>query len=310
MNSETLLQFLAVYRRRGIGRASRQMGVSQPAISNSIRRLEDELKVPLFCRTATGVEPTAYADALARRAEVISNELERARSEILGLRTLATGEVRFGVGPALASSLVSEALASFLNERPQLVASVLEGLFDKLTEGVESGRLDFAVTTNPSFSLSDELTSELLFGDQFRFVVRRDHPLARARTVQPADLISYPWVLPPRDGTLWSIVKTAFDGLGLELPQARVETNSGGCIKALLRSGTYVSLVPPYLVQREVEMNELVILSVPGIKIPWDVVVLRRAGSTPSPAADAFLAHLRQMLVEGESVAAESEGRS
>lgn len=296
MNSESLLQFLAVYRRRGIGRASRQVGISQPALSNTIRRLEDELAVPLFCRSATGVEPTAYADALARRAEVIANEIDRAKSEILALRTLTTGEVKFGVGPALASSLVSETLASFLKDRPQIAALVLEGLFDKLTEGVESGRLDFAVTTHPSFPLSDGLTSELLFNGEFRFVVRADHPLARAPSVEPADLIAHPWVLPPRDGTLWAIVKAAFDGLGLELPQARVETNSGGSIKALLRSGFYVSLVPPDLVTREVEMNEVTILSVPAIRIPWDVVVLRRAGSATSPTAEAFLAHLRERL--------------
>lgn len=300
MNSETLLQFLAVYRRRGIGKASRQVGVSQPAISNAIRRLEDELKVTLFNRTPTGVEPTTYADALARRAEVISNELDRARLEILGLRTLTQGEVRLGVGPALATSLVSEALASFLQERSKIVVSLLEGLFDELTEGVESGRLDFAVTTNPAFPLSDELSSEPLFSGQFRFVVRPDHPLAQFRNVRPGDLLDFPWVLPPSDGMLWHSVKTTFDTLGLRQPDVRVETNSGGCIKALLRSGLYVSLVPPYLVMQEVELNEIAILSVPSIQIPWDVVVLRRAGSTASPSTEAFLAHLRDTLGSNE----------
>ncbi|WP_170134938.1 LysR family transcriptional regulator [Acuticoccus kandeliae] len=296
MNSETLLQFLAVYRHRGIGKASRQFGVSQPAISNAMRRLEDELKVTLFHRTPTGVEPTTYADILARRAEIISNELERAREELDSLRSFARGEVRFGVGPALAASLVSEALATFLQDHPQLTALMIEGLYEALTAGVESGRLDFAITTKPIVDPSDELTAEDLFRGEFLFVTRSDHPLAHTGDLTPTDLFDYPWVLPPSEGLLWQSAKRSFDQIGLTPPPPRVETNSGACIKALMRSGLYLSLVPPYLVMREVELGEMTILSVPEVEVPWSVVLLRRAGSATSPAAEAFLAHLKGVL--------------
>ena len=119
MNSATLDYFLAAYRHRSIGKACRELGLSQPALSKTIRRLEDELRVQLFERTPVGIEPTSYGHTLARRANIISNEIGRAASEIATLRGHIGGEARIGVGPALASSLVSEALAAFLRERPR-----------------------------------------------------------------------------------------------------------------------------------------------------------------------------------------------
>ena len=85
MNSAALDYFLAAYRHRSIGKACRELGLSQPALSKTIRRLEDELRVQLFERTPLGIEPTSYGHTLARRANIISNEIGRAVSEIANL---------------------------------------------------------------------------------------------------------------------------------------------------------------------------------------------------------------------------------
>ena len=292
MNSSALAYFLVAYRHSSIGKACRELGLSQPALSKTIRRLEDELRVPLFQRTPVGIEPTSYGDMLARRAHIIQNEIGRAVSEIESLRGNMGGEARIGVGPALAASLVSQALASFLKTRPQMVVHLQEGLYEPLSDAVMTGRHDFAVTTRPSAPIAADLTATLLFKDRFIFAASAQHPLANRRSVKPSDLIEFPWVLPPRGGLLWPRVVDVFARIGLRAPEPQVETNSSGCMIALLRAGTFISLVPAHLVDHEVRRREIVMLAVNTLDFSRDVIVLQRTMSALSPGAEAFLAHL------------------
>jgi LysR family transcriptional regulator of gallate degradation len=296
VNSSALAYFLVAYRHRSIGKACRELGLSQPALSKAIRRLEDELRVPLFQRTPTGIEPTSYGSALARRADIIQNEIGRAVSEIEALRNHMGGEARIGVGPALAASLVSQALASFLSARPQMVVHLHEGLYELLSDAVMAGRHDFAVTTRPSAPIAGDLTAKLLFKDRFVFAAGAQHPLAKRRVVKPADLIEYPWVLPPRGGLLWPRIVDVFERIGLRAPEPQVETNSSGCMIALLRAGTFISLVPAHLVDHDVRRREIVLLNASTLDFSRDVIVLRRTESVLSPGAEAFLAHLVEFI--------------
>jgi DNA-binding transcriptional LysR family regulator len=296
VNSSALAYFLAAYRHRSIGKACRELGLSQPALSKTIRRLEDELRVPLFQRTPVGIEPTSYGDMLARRAMIVQNEIGRAVSEIETLRSHMGGEARIGVGPALAASLVSQALASFLKARPQMVVHLQEGLYESLSDAVVTGRYDFAVTTRPSAPIAADLTATLLFKDRFVFAAGAQHPLARRKPVKPSDLIAYPWVLPPRGGLLWPRIVDVFERIGLRAPEPQVETNSSGCMIALLRAGAFISLVPAHLVDHDVRRREIVVFAVSKLDFSRDVIVLRRTESVLSPGAEAFLAHLIEFI--------------
>ncbi len=291
-----LSYFLVAYRHRSIGKACRELGLSQPALSKAIRRLEDELRVPLFQRTPIGIEPTSYGNALARRADIIHNEIGRAVSEIEALRSHRGGEARVGVGPALAASLVSQALATFLSARPQMVVHLQEGLYEPLSDAVLAGRHDFAVTTRPSAAIATDLTATLLFKDRFVFAVGIEHPLANRRTVKPANLVEHPWVLPPRGGLLWPRIVDVFERIRLRAPEPQVETNSSGCMIALLRAGAFISLVPAHLVEHDVRRREIVLLNVSTLDFSRDVIVLRRSESVLSPGAEAFLKHLVEFI--------------
>ena len=296
MHSAALDYFLAAYRHRSIGKACRELGLSQPALSKTIRRLEDELRVQLFERTPLGIEPTSYGHTLARRANIICNEIDRAVSEIATLRGHIGGEARIGVGPALASSLVSQALAAFLRERPQMVIHLSEGLFEPLSEAVSAGRYDFAITTRPQAPVAPDLSAKLLFKDQFVFAGSADHPLARRRKIQPSDLLDYPFVLPPRGGILWPRFVEMFERAGLQPPRPQVETNSAGCMIAMLRRDADLSLVPLHLVEHDVKQRELAVFNVHGMEFDRDVIVLRRRESALAPAAEAFLSYLAEFI--------------
>jgi DNA-binding transcriptional LysR family regulator len=83
---------------------------------------------------------------------------------------------------------------------------------------------------------------------------------------------------------------------GLQPPEPLVETNSSGCMKALMRAGSFLSLVPWHLVAHDVKRGELVVLRVADLQFDRDVVVVRRADSALTPAAQAFLTFLNDRV--------------
>ena len=123
-----------------------------------------------------------------------------------------------------------------------MVIHLSEGLYEPLSGAVAAGRYDFAITTRPTAPISADLSAKLLFKDQFVFAGGANHPLAkqittRRRKIEPSDLLEYPFVLPPRGGILWPRFVEVFERLGLQPPRPQVETNSAGCMIAMLRTG-------------------------------------------------------------------------
>jgi DNA-binding transcriptional LysR family regulator len=296
MHSGALEHFLAVYRHGSISKASKELRISQPALTKTIRRLEDELHVQLFKRSPAGVEKTRFADALARRAKIVCNELSRATSEIASLSSELAGHAWIGVGPAIASSLIPDALRAFLRDRPKMSVTVVEGLYEALVPKVMDGSIDFAVTTPSSSRLASGLEAELLFKDQFSIVAGKGHPLLKKRGATLADLLQFPWVLPPAESIIRQRLAEAFKGKRLPPPEPQVETDSIVCIKALLLSGAFVGLAPWYLVSREVTGGKISILKIANSEYRRDVVALLRVGSVLPPASQALLAFLRAFV--------------
>ncbi len=296
LHPAALEQFLSVYRHRSINKACRELGLSQPALSKTIRRLEDQLRVKLFVRSSAGVTPTEFADVLAQRADVIRGELSRAVSEIESMRKRKGGEARIGTGPALASSLLADRLADFLQREPYVNVRLVEGLFETLSEAVAGGRLDLAITTKPAQAIPPELISEVLLEDALVFVAGNEHPLAGKAKRSLAELLSYPWVLPPRGGILWQRLVEIFDAENLVAPEPQVETYSSGCIKALLRSGPFLSLTPLNLIERDVARGEIAILNVAAPACSRKVIVLQRRHNVLPPGTQALLKFIKREL--------------
>src|SRR5687768_341201 len=98
MRLTQLDHFLAVVESGSVRNAARSVGLSQPALTKSIRTLEAELEIQLMRRSTRGIIPTPAGLAFAARARAVNAELRKAREEIAQISGQATGEVAFGVG--------------------------------------------------------------------------------------------------------------------------------------------------------------------------------------------------------------------
>ncbi len=302
ISSQQLEQFLAIYRAGSLGRASRALGLTQPALSKTLRRLEDQLKVQLFERRPSGLVPSPFADALARRAEAVCAEVELAEREIAHLRDGAGGEIRLGASPAIAAFVLPEVLGRLLERMPALRVSVMEGLFERLAEEILAGTLDFAITTRPFAGEPAELELSTLCLERFVVAARPGHPLAGRTGLGPGDFLGHPWVLPPRTGLLWQQIEDRFAREGLAPPEPRVETNSAGCMTRLVEGSDFLTLVPEQLIAAAVAEGRIAALPVRGLAIEREVSVALRRNAALAPSARALLRALRAAFARSEVV--------
>src|SRR5215468_11373929 len=123
------LHILKVVARSGsMAKAARDLGMSQPSVSEAIAKLEAALRVRLLDRGPRGIEPTIYADALLRREQVVSDELQQGIRDIEFLSNPATGEVRIGCPENLASGFMPTTIDRMSRRYPRVAFHVAQVL--------------------------------------------------------------------------------------------------------------------------------------------------------------------------------------
>src|SRR5258708_4344262 len=195
MELRQLLQVLSVAEHGSIGKAAMALGLTQPALTKSIRRLEDELAVRLFERQPRGGAPTEFGDILLRHAKLLQIELRDVKGEIEAIKGGHAGSVVIGAGPSWLSRFLPLAVSRLLAKRPSVRVRVWGGFDDMLLRQLRQGDLDVVVAALPERTEPD-LAWRPLTVDDLRGGARAGHPLARRRRLALGQLAEQSWVLP------------------------------------------------------------------------------------------------------------------
>jgi DNA-binding transcriptional LysR family regulator len=249
LESRRLRHFLAVFELGSIGQASEKLLLTQPALSKSIRQLEDELGVRLFDRTPMGVVPTVFGNALALHAKSIEAQIRNAEAQISSLKGKAHGHVTVGIGPSVARNIMPAATRTLRSLQPGIALTVIEGLIDDLLPRLRRGELDLIVGSWPRIA-DPTFTTEVVLVDRLEVIAREGHPLA-GRTVKRQELLDFPWALPPASQKWRQSLDELFLERGLEPPKPQVVSNSSGFLQSLIRSSDYLSFLPRQLLDLE-----------------------------------------------------------
>src|SRR5262245_34674220 len=125
MELRDLEYFVAVAEHRPLARAADALGVSQPALSKSIARLESALEVKLFRRTQNGLEPTAEGTLLLSRMRELRQSLRNVASEVADLSRGRAGHIQIGVGPVVDNDFVMSSIYELMKGTPRLTMKVI-----------------------------------------------------------------------------------------------------------------------------------------------------------------------------------------
>lgn len=176
MNLRDLQYLVALAEHRHFGRAAEACFVSQPTLSTQIKKLEEELGVPLVERTPRKVLLTEVGRDIAGRARDVLNEIEQIRS--VARRTLdpESGTVRLGIFPTLGPYLLPHVLPLVRKAFPKLELLLVEEKTEAVLRLLREGKLDAGILALPLHE--DSLHSEFLFEEPFLLAVSSAHPLA------------------------------------------------------------------------------------------------------------------------------------
>ncbi len=191
MELEQLRQFVQTAAYLNFTRAAAAVGLSQPALSRSIARLEEELGQPLFTRQTRQLVLTDAGTLLLSRARQMLALAEDARAEISD--DGQTGRVRIGAIPTVAPFFLPSTLKRFQRTCPHARLVVQEDTTDHLLHALSEGEIDVAIAALPLEARY--LAVEELFEEELFTVMAARHPLTRKRSLHLSDLEPYPFVL-------------------------------------------------------------------------------------------------------------------
>jgi len=275
--------FLAVVEAGGIRAAARKRGVSQPAITKSVRRLETDLGAQLVQRTPQGILLTSSGRAFFERVRVAHAELRRAEDEAAQQGELRGGSVDFGVGPVAGALIVPEAVTAFRMQFPDGHVRILEGL-KQLGPLVRDGTLDFAVGARHHVKSDSALAFKPLFIHQLVVAARKGHPLRNARSLK--DLAGADWVnlVPPASAQ--SPVERAMAAAGIPLPGRAIQCESYHVLVALLTRTDMLGILTARLLGRTLAGDALEAIPVAERLPAYTTYLITRTGIPLSrPAA-------------------------
>lgn len=243
--------FLAVAEEGQVRKAAQRLGVSQPAVTKALQRLEKALGFELFERSVKGMTPTAVAEQFRQRTSSLSDALRDAVKEATDMHLGALGLLRVGVSPLYVQKLFVPTFVRLHRQRPAAKVRASVHLNDELWRLLRQGELDLTISSLPTLVPDDLRTIELM-QDDLCMVVRTGHPVLARRRLKLADLQELQWMLPGPNVAARRHVEALLANAGLPAPRIALEvSNTAGQMRQILRDTDLVSLMSETMLARD-----------------------------------------------------------
>ena len=290
MDVRLLEAFRAVVDHRSVTNAAAAMGVTQPAVSAQIARLEQELGFSLFDRSNGRLKPTAEGMLFYAEADKALTGIDRLTQAAEQIRTAQTGRLVIASHPSAAISLLPSLVSTFLAERPGVLVRLLSRNSDVISRLLPTESYDIGIAELPI----DETAVRL---SRFRMrcvaILPAGHELGARKVLTPAILSGHPVVAPSR--TLQTSVRVvkAFADAGADwTPVAEAEYFASVC--GLVASGAGWSIVDPLSAHTFQHLGLVVRDFEPAIH--YEIGAFCARDREPSILAQSFLAMLTDKL--------------
>jgi len=285
MELRQLRTFEAVARHRSFTRASEELMVAQPAVSQQVRRLERELGVDLLRRTSRHVALTEPGEVLLAGARRVLAEAASVVDELQALRGLRSGRVAVGAMPPMPRLDVPSLIAAFHALHPAIGVRLDEDTAANALAMLRRGELDLSFAFLSPGEAGADLAGVLLLEEELVVAVAHDHRLAKRRRLQPAALRDETLVAFKSGSALRAAGDAALAAAGVA-PRIAFESNELLTVRAIAALGLAVAILPRGFV--DVPQADVVGIPLGSRPVRQPVSLLWRAGERLSPAATAF----------------------
>ena len=286
MELRHLRTIVAVARHRSLTKAGDELFLTQSAVSQQIRRLEQELGVEVFHRTSRRVELTAEGRVILGYAERVLSEVHGLHSELEEITGLLSGQLKIGgVYPTGPYDLVAM-LADFRAAHPGVAIHMVEDTQDDTLAALRADHLDCAFIAHDPDALGDEFTSTLLWQDELVVALPGGHPFTAGDRVTFAQLASEDLIAYRENSALRRRLERTMANHGLEPRNAFICTEMAA-VRALASNGLGLAVMPRSVAEQPGPPIEL--RAIAPERLTWPVALVWRGARRQSPAGKAFL---------------------
>jgi LysR family cyn operon transcriptional activator len=274
--------FLAVAEHGGFTRAAAALHVSQPALSQQIRQLEETLGAELFDRSGRNTRLTDAGTAYLQHARRALLDLEAGKRALHDVRDLSRGSLRLGVMPTLASCLVGPLAASFHRRHPGISLSIREMPQELMETMLGDDQLDLGIAFDQA--RSPEVESTPLLAETLALVVGREHTHARRRSMALRALDRESLVLLSGEFATREQIDRCCREHAVR-PHVAIEANAVDAVLEIVRRTRLATLLPAAVATGK---DDLHAISLRPALLERTAVLLQRKGAYQAAATQAF----------------------
>jgi LysR family transcriptional regulator, transcription activator of glutamate synthase operon len=297
MELRQLRYLVALAEELNFTRAAANEHVAQPALSQQIRRLEEEVGLALVERTTRHVALTDAGQLLVVRARRVLSELEAAGTELEAVRGMRTGHVTIGAMHTMGPVDLSLPLARFHDRHPDVGLTVREYSSGEMAEMLRIDELDLAFLSVTERVEAHGLGLHQLVSEELVVLLPPDHRLSGRRQVRMAELADEQFISFREGARLRELLFGAGRQAGFE-PRVMLESNESRRVRRLVSRGLGVAILPRS--DAEGPGADIAVASLTDPALSRDITLAWREGRRHAPAAAAFLDLAREMFDTAE----------
>ncbi|MAQ85480.1 MAG: hypothetical protein CMH12_19835 [Maritimibacter sp.] len=238
-----LNQFLAVCATRNLTAAAEILGISQPALTQAIAKLERQLGVQVLDRSTRPLGITPYGELVADYARSLDRNATDFTEKLQAMKTGTGGMLRFGCGPDWIHEILPIAVCRLEDRNPELRIEMTVTLNDQLRAKLDSGEIDMFFASVSDIYFSGDYETKIMVRDAMRVVAHIDHPIHKGAPKTLAELGRERWTMTGDETFGRQLMRRIFAQVGLEPPRPHIETNSVRAMINILRNGPFLGFL-------------------------------------------------------------------
>ncbi|MBY6006578.1 pca operon transcription factor PcaQ [Salipiger bermudensis] len=278
--------FVEIVRQRSLKRAAETLFVTQPAISKTLKELEDILGTPLLTRSRAGIALTRQGEVFLHFAERSLVTLQQGFDEIEQLGRGGSTAFTVGALPSVAARLMPQVTHEFFARAPEVTLRIIDGPHAYLIDLLRRGQIDLVIGRMGPPETMQGISFTQLYNEHLDFVVRPGHPLLDAPDIRRIG--DWPVIYPPEGAAIRALVERLLIAQGVGVPPRRLETVSGAFGRNYVPTSDAIWIISAGVVAKEVQEGRLARLPFDTAMSIGPVGMVTRPETTPPPAEEIF----------------------
>lgn len=283
---ELLKIFVTVAEQQHFSRAAELLNISQPAVSQHIRNLENEFHTKLLHRSPKYVQLTQAGEILYSRAKQILALYGQATEDIHELHNVVTGSLHVGASFTIGEYILPRILANYAKRYPMIDIHVEIGNTTQVIEAMHTKKLDVGLVegnTNPA-----DMRVDPFMEDELVIIAPREHPYSQHPLIEENMLQNQVWILREHGSGTRAYCDKLIQDLELRVKRSYVFSSSQS-VKEAVRAGLGIAMLSRLIVERELREGEIVQLNIKSRRFTRPFSIIQAINSPVSKATRVFV---------------------